>query len=159
MWVFSRYGFFSVTVARANDGKSLKQSTVVVRARDRRHLENLKRAFPDQLEPYSIQWTPDRDYQCRLVCHRGTWLEVLVGIAEDVDYDNFKDAAGVTNGKWSRYVNTLHSIWGVAHGIAPRDRLGLKKGARHASKGRQRRRPLSGQSKRKTRHRQGRQDS
>ena len=46
MWLFTRYGFFSIACARKPDG-SLDPDTVMVRARRIAHLKSLRKQFRD----------------------------------------------------------------------------------------------------------------
>ncbi len=45
MWVFTRYGFYSIACASKPDG-SLDEQTVMVRARCIAHLQILQKRFP-----------------------------------------------------------------------------------------------------------------
>ena len=45
MWIFTRYGFFSIACANKPDG-TINHDTVMVRARLYEHLVSLKERFP-----------------------------------------------------------------------------------------------------------------
>ncbi len=105
MWIFTEWGFFSVT--QTPDNKDLIQ----IRARARNHLESLKQAFPI-LERSPIIVTPDADYRFRVVCRRWRWEKLAQEIATKITYPNFKGrvmAAG-----WARdMIDELHRIWDI----------------------------------------------
>ncbi len=105
MWIFTQFGFFSVT--QTPDRSDLIQ----IRARSRKHLENLKTNFAI-LERSPIITTPDADYRFRVVCKRWRWEKLSDELAKTVTYPNFKgkvQAAG-----WCReMLHQLHEIWGI----------------------------------------------
>jgi hypothetical protein len=65
MWVFAVTGFYSIACAQKPDG-SIDRQTVMVRARCRQHLQNLKTRFPE-LSGAEIATWPNRDYRFRLI--------------------------------------------------------------------------------------------
>jgi hypothetical protein len=82
MWLFTPKGFYSVVVHRDDPNRLL------VRARTREDLEALREQIPD------LELVEDEhaDYHWRTIVDRMQWFGALVRIAEDIDYDNFKDA-------------------------------------------------------------------
>ena len=64
---------------------------IMVRARIRGHLEALKKRFPDLLGECEIQESAGTDYAYRLFVPKSAWTQVVAGLAEETDYDNFKD--------------------------------------------------------------------
>lgn len=112
MWIFTQYGFFSVT--QTPDRKDLIQ----IRARSRKHLENLKKAFPI-LERSPVVQTPDADYRFRVICKRWRWEKLAQELAAGIDYDNFKGK--VMSAGWARdMIGELHDIWHVMHAFQQR---------------------------------------
>ena len=105
-------GFFSVVAVRDKQTGVIDPATVIVRARDRKHLEALQRQFPEQLSGAEIVETPHRDYACRLVVPKAAWVSVAAGLAESVVYHNFKSEAERVNGP-GPYVDALHRVWAV----------------------------------------------
>ena len=95
MWICSRYGFFSVVCASDRTGKNraVDTSLLMVRARDRVHLELLMERFPKQLGDYKITETAHNDYRFRILVSRPHWVAVARELAEDIDYGNFKSEA------------------------------------------------------------------
>jgi hypothetical protein len=62
---------------------------MMIRARDKRHLELLVERF-SQLRGYPIVDSPANDYRCRMFVPKKVWKQVMSGLVEEQDYDNFK---------------------------------------------------------------------
>jgi hypothetical protein len=62
----------------------------MVRARVRGHLEALKKRFPELLGQCKIREFAGTDYAFRIFLDKPVWSQVLAGLAEETDYDNFK---------------------------------------------------------------------
>ncbi len=116
MWVFTRYGFVSIACARKKDG-SLDEDTVMVRARARKHLENLQERFPDSaLGKADILTGAGTDYRFRLIVPKAEWASLLSQLAMEQTWPNFKNEASRCAGlkKVSgMYVHALHEIWAI----------------------------------------------
>lgn len=117
MWLFTKYGFFSVVCARQGDGSHgmpVDHDRMMVRARVAEHLAALKERFPDELGGSEIVTTEYTDYACRLFVAKTNWVRVAAALAEETDYDNFKKAAETRKGdEGIEYLNALHAVWGV----------------------------------------------
>lgn len=101
MWLFTRYGFFSVS-AQGRNG-------LTVRARALKHLEGLKKNFLI-LQPYSILTLKQTDYRYRMVVPRDVWALVLVKLSQEQTWSNIKSECG----KFSRdpiYIAAMHDVW------------------------------------------------
>lgn len=88
MWVFSKFGFFSVVQAKSEPGR------VQVRARVKDDLQRLS-AFASEsvaIPMPAIITTPHADYAYRIVIEQSDWVKVAAAIAADIDYTNFKSA-------------------------------------------------------------------
>jgi hypothetical protein len=120
MWVFTKYGFYSIACANDSDG-NLDTNTVMVRARDDQHLRNLKERFPDtEIGTSEIVALPGRDYGFRIIVPKSAWVEALSQLAIEQTWSNFKDEAGTysrTKNLSRDYVSALHDIWSVMHRI------------------------------------------
>jgi predicted small integral membrane protein len=124
MWIFTRYGFFSVACASKADG-TINSDTVMVRARLREHLVSLKDRFPDSdVGKAEIQSSDLTDYRYRIVVPKPAWVAALTELAAEQTWSNFKDEAS----RFSRakktaysYVDALHSIWDVMHRLQVRE--------------------------------------
>jgi hypothetical protein len=110
MWIFTRYGFYSIACARKQDG-GVDTETVMVRARCRSHLCALQRRLP-ALATYEIRMTPDRDYACRIIVPKRVWAAVLFDLAAEQEWSNFKNETAIFQGDAGRdYVGVLHDVW------------------------------------------------
>lgn len=107
MWLMTRYGFYSAVASRGRNGK-VDPKRLVVRARVKKHLEDLVAAFPDQLGGIKISSSEDTDYRHRIVVPKEVWSAVVVLLTLDVDYPNFKGACG-----HGSYHTALNRVWGV----------------------------------------------
>ena len=119
MWIFTKHGFFSAVCARQADGKHgepVDTNRIMVRARIRSHLEALKKRFPNPLGDCDIQESAGTDYAYRLFVPKSAWTQVVAGLAEETDYDNFKDEVAHHQGKeGAAYERSLHEVWSVMH--------------------------------------------
>jgi hypothetical protein len=93
MWVFTKYGFYSAVCARQGEGKHghpVDPTRIMVRARVRKHLEALQRRFSDLIGDCEVRDFTGTDYAYRIFVDKPVWSQVLVGLNEELDYDNFK---------------------------------------------------------------------
>jgi hypothetical protein len=119
MWLFTRHGFFSAVCARQGDGghgEPVDPDRIMVRARVREHLEALKGRFPDLLDQCEVHTHAHTDYAYRLFVPKPAWAQVLAGLAEETDYDNFKSEVARHQGRaGAAYEHSLHEVWSVMH--------------------------------------------
>lgn len=119
MWIFTKHGFFSAVCARQGQGQHgqpVDPDRIMVRARLRLHLKALKERFSDYLGECEIQETAEADYAFRLFVLKSAWVQVLAGLAEETDYDNFKAEVARHQGKsGAAYEHSLHDVWSVMH--------------------------------------------
>jgi hypothetical protein len=119
MWVFTKHGFFSAVCARQGGGKHgqpIDPGRIMVRARVRGHLEALKKRFPALLGQCDIQEFAGTDYAFRIFVDKQVWSQVLSGLAEETDYDNFKSEVARHQGPTgAAYERSLHEVWSVMH--------------------------------------------
>ena len=117
MWIFTKHGFYSAVCARQGDGKHgqpVDPDRIMVRARVREHLEALKVRFPDLLGRCEIREFAGTDYAHRLFIDKSAWSQVLAGLAEETDYDNFKSEVARHQGRaGAAYEHSLHEVWSV----------------------------------------------
>ena len=89
---------------------------IMVRARVRGHLDALKKRFPDLLGDCEIQESAGTDYAFRVFVQKSGWTQVLAGLAEETDYDNFKSEVAHHQGRaGAAYEHSLHEVWSVMH--------------------------------------------
>ena len=119
MWLFTKHGFFSAVCARQGDGKHgqpVDPDRIMVRARVGGHLEALKKRFPELLAECRIHESAGTDYAYRLFVQKSGWTQVLAGLAEETDYDNFKSEVAHHQGRsGAAYEHSLHEVWSVMH--------------------------------------------
>jgi hypothetical protein len=112
MWIFTRYGFFSIVNARLRDG-SPDPETVMVRARRMSHLRQLAERCPT-LSGAEISTTLHRDYRYRILVSKAAWIAALAVLAEEQNWCNFKSEVARQQGSaGSDYVHALHSVWSI----------------------------------------------
>ena len=121
MWLFTKYGFYSAVCARQGDGshgQSVDPDRIMVRARVRNHLEALKDRFADLLADCEIKEFSGTDYAFRIFVAKTVWSKVLVGLNEEMDYDNFKSEVARHQGsEGAAYEQSLHDVWSVMNGL------------------------------------------
>ena len=80
----------------------------------RSHLEALKARFADLLADCEIMEFAGADYAFRIFVSKSVWSQVLVGVNEEMDYDNFKsEVAHHQGGDGADYEHSLHEVWSV----------------------------------------------
>ena len=117
MWLFTKHGFYSAACARQGEGgygQPVDPGRIMVRARLRIHLTALKERFSDLLADSEIMEFPGADYAFRIFVPTSVWSQVVVGLTEEMDYDNFKDAVARYQGSSGEdYEHALHKVWSV----------------------------------------------
>jgi hypothetical protein len=114
MWIFSIYGFYSIACADNPDG-SLDCDAVMVRARCKDHLKNLQARFPELTSSEIVSW-PNRDYRYRLLVPKSTWVRALQGMAEEQEWNNFKNEVTKRQGRDGHaYGSALHDVWEILY--------------------------------------------
>jgi hypothetical protein len=112
MWIFTRFGYFSIASAQKEDG-SLDPNTVMVRARQKAHLHNLQKRFPE-IAATEIRVTPKNDYRYRLILPKAQWAHMLAEMAMEHEWSNFKDEAARYQGRDGiDYIDALHQVWAI----------------------------------------------
>lgn len=93
----------------------------MVRARVRKHLEDLKERFPELIGDCKVCEFTDSDYAYRIFVDKLIWTKVLVELNQEMDYDNFKDEVKRFRGKDS-YERSLHDIWSLMYRLQKQGR-------------------------------------
>lgn len=106
MWIFTIYGFFSVTQPAIRGRGKLQ-----VRARRREHLERLIDAHFSECPAGKpdILTTLDSDYRYRIVVPKRVWLRVMRDMTAEIQYSNFKNAAAAMGDQ--EYVDAANGVW------------------------------------------------
>lgn len=111
MWLFTKYGFYSVAEPLEEESKHRGTSPVLlIRARRYEHLDALRERFPRQLGELTIWKNVGTDYQYRIIVSRSIWSDVVSKLTAEIDYSNFKDAVEELMPK-SKYLQALHKVW------------------------------------------------
>lgn len=121
MWLFTKHGFYSAVCARQGNGshgQPVDPDRIMVRARVCSHLEALKERFCDLLADCEIMEFAGADYAYRIFVPKSVWSQVLVGLTEEMDYDNFKSKVGRHRGSaGAEYEHSLHEVWSVMNSL------------------------------------------
>src|SRR4029077_7924690 len=116
MWLFTRYGFYSVVCGQKSNGAT-DPGAMMVRARSMEHLKNLKARFP-VLAKSEILTVAGRDYRWRLVVAKEMWAGIVAELAQELEWSNFKsEVTRYQGGGGSDYYHTLYEIWGIMHSL------------------------------------------
>lgn len=117
MWLFTKYGFYSSVCARQGEGghgQPVDSNRIMVRCRLKEHLDALKERFPELLGDCEIKEFSGTDYAFRIFVEKTVWSKVLVGLNEEMDYDNFKSKVARHQGSaGADYEHSLHEVWSV----------------------------------------------
>lgn len=130
MWLFTKIGFFSGTLAnfksksyaampRPEHWETVPYIMVRARVKDdlTRLVEFMEPGFPGQVpEIFEMQ---GHDYPYRLLVTQEVWVRVVGALVADVDYSNFKSAVE-TNARTRAEGHARHDlymkVWSVMHG-------------------------------------------
>lgn len=105
MWLLTKHGMYSVV---SPDPDS---TDVVVRARVRKDLERLLRAFPETPRgKFRILKTENRDYGYRVIMPKADFTYFAFALASEIDYTNFKAEVARTD---PRRAALYEQIWGI----------------------------------------------
>ena len=117
MWLFTKYGFFSIACADKQGSKTLDPDIFMIRARSRQHLVNLQERFKDiELFQVPIIESREADYRYRLVVSKALWIQAVSALLEEQTWRNFKNEATAfekLKKLSSGYADSLHRIWEV----------------------------------------------
>jgi hypothetical protein len=112
MWLVTTRGFVSaVEWQRRGDGNDGK---IVLRARDRNHLESVV----SLIGAPEVLVSPSADYRYRAFVTRKQFEKLIVALAREVTYPNFKNAVYARQGR-SRYETILHRVWDLFAKLQP----------------------------------------
>lgn len=103
MWILTSFGFFSV-VRKPED---VEGDMLTIRGRVLSDLENLRDAYLPNASPISEH--RQADYRYRFRAPASDFGDAMSRIAQDIDYDNFKDAVLARQG-WTRHDIYL-TVW------------------------------------------------
>ena len=101
MWIFTRYGFFSVS--RHN------RQTLAVRARARKHLVLLQNRLPF-LKSYPILENTKTDYRYRILVPRNVWVDAMTTLTVEQHWPNVKDECSRFQND-ETYTRVMAEVW------------------------------------------------
>ena len=109
MWIVTDRGFFSVV------DKGEPEGCLCVRARVREDLENLCQL--ESLTSYAdtIEESRFSDYRFRIHVKREDWVKAAAVLAEQIDYDNFKNAVKARQGR--ERASFYNQVWNDLYGM------------------------------------------
>jgi hypothetical protein len=132
MWLFTKYGFFSIVNADTPDGLATDVNTVMIRARVSQHLKNLQDRFSNTvlaLAGVDIIDSGGTDYRYRIILSKKDWAIILYELAMEQVWGNFKDEVArhaPYEHLHSGYIAAIHDVWSVMLGLQKRKRLGME---------------------------------
>lgn len=112
MWIYFTGGF--VSVVHHNEHRN----TMHVRARSAEHLENFISIATGNAGPMprpEVTHTPQGDYHYRCDLPTGLVQAAMFHLVNDIDYQNFKNAAREELTEDELWMNALYSTWAHAH--------------------------------------------
>jgi len=126
MWLFTKYGFFSAVCARAGNGsrrQPIDPERIMVRARVREHLQQLRVRFDGLLGGCEIREFAGSDYAFRIFVEKNVWRRIISELADEIDYDNFKSEVARHQGaSGAAYEQSLRAVWLVMYELQNGDR-------------------------------------
>jgi hypothetical protein len=120
MWMFTKYGFFSTTCAKAGSLFDTLQDddVMMIRARWHGHLKNLQERFPE-LADFEIVATPKNDYRYRILVPKKIWVKIATALTEEIDYNNFKSEVETFHDENNKpdedYHHALMDVWSTMY--------------------------------------------
>ena len=92
----------------------VKTAGVEMETRDISLAARVLAQFPELLGDCEIKEFSGTDYAFRIFVEKTVWSKVLVGLNEEMDYDNFKSkVARHQGGAGADYEHSLHEVWSV----------------------------------------------
>lgn len=105
MWVFHPdVGFFSAVI------DNLKPGNILVRFRDPNHARAFAKFAGAFGKKPKVRETPLADYRWKFSIPRNAFECVMMGLAEEVDYSNFKGECA-TRPLMKTTLHDLHDVW------------------------------------------------
>lgn len=111
MWIFTKYGFFSLTQSNVEIG------LMQFRARLKTDLQALIATTGVEAE---IIETPANDYRWRILVEPQMAVGLMIQLTTGIDYSNFKDAVFRQPGQASKSV-PYHRVWSIMAGMQRED--------------------------------------
>lgn len=107
MWLFTKFGFFSVVIDQKN------KDVYKVRARKRNDLEQLKFGIRS-LSKCTVHEDKRADYHFRIFVNKGQLKEIMDVLSDTLDYPNFKDMISESDNQNDK-LDSYHQVWEVMY--------------------------------------------
>lgn len=104
MWIYTTFGQLSVVAHRT------KPNTMIVRSREATTISRAHE-LTQPTKRGKMECTPEADYQHRYECSGEAFQGLLVRLAEDVAYPNFKNACCEQGNATDDYRRHLNRTW------------------------------------------------
>ena len=117
MWIATRYGFFSVVLARDLESKKqtkLLPDLIMIRARQRQHLRNLQAEVPE-LAGHKIVSNKGTDYRYRIIAPKAVLAPLMLKLVDALDYGNFKSECHRHAPDDWQYHSCLSGMWSESY--------------------------------------------
>lgn len=108
MWLFTVYGFFSVSATEQPDGSD----AFMIRARRRDHLVRLMKRFG---LGHEILKNVATDYRYRIIVSPLTLRVLMRELAKDICWPNIKNAVKAKFGQDDDYLHSMHRVWSTMY--------------------------------------------
>ena len=107
MWLFTKYGFFSVIKRKHRP----QDKDYQVRGRERNDLENLRKVLHIE-EP--VLETPRGDYRYRILVDKEQLHQLMYTLVEELDYENFKKTMSSYPDQKQK-MEAYNEVWGIMY--------------------------------------------
>ena len=94
MWLFTRWGFYSIACARQGDGgneNEINSHSLVIEAFSQQHLEALKAHLPDLIGNSFIQEVAESELRFHMIVDKNIWSQVMLSLSQELNYDDFRE--------------------------------------------------------------------
>ena len=118
MWLFTRYGFYSISVMTGSE-------KTCIRARRNGHLQALHDRFA-RLRRCEITISEASDYRYRMLVPRRAWESAMLELVREQTWSNFKNEVARFNG-CDDYERALHSVWAIMREVQAKGERDVRK--------------------------------
>ena len=95
MWLFTRWGFYSIACARQGDdgstGNEIDSHSLVIEAFDEQHLTALKSHLPDLIGNCFIKQVAESEFRFHMIVDKNIWSQVMLSLSQELNYDDFRE--------------------------------------------------------------------
>ena len=94
MWLFTRWGFYSIACARQGDGgneSGIDSHSLVIEAFSQQHLEALKAHLPDLIGNSFIQEVAESELRFHMIVDKNIWSQVMLSLSQELNFDDFRE--------------------------------------------------------------------